>query len=109
VAARGERRPDDAVLIDVDAARIEATVRNAIDLCAARLGRVVAAIDADDVAGEGFGRAPGRVVHRARHDAIERETDLRVELRVERPCAAASAGRRAGTAEIADRVSQIEL
>ena len=41
VAARRQRRPDDAVAVDVDAARIEARLRDLEDLGLAGCGRVV--------------------------------------------------------------------
>src|SRR5690606_8457443 len=50
VAARRERGPHDTVRVDVDAARIDAALGDAIELRDARLGRVVAAVDADDIA-----------------------------------------------------------
>src|SRR6185436_11393912 len=55
MAARGERRPDNAVRIDVDTARIESGLGNTEDFGVAALGRIGAAVEAHEIAREAFG------------------------------------------------------
>ena len=85
MAARGERGPDDAVRVDVDAAWVDAALRHLVDLGDAGLGWVRAAVDAHDVARIVLGRAPGRVVDRARDHRVQVVLDLAVELRIDGP------------------------
>src|SRR4051794_10602270 len=84
MAARGERRPDDAVRVDVDAARIEARLGHLEDLRDARFRRILAALQPHEITRERLAHTPHRVVYRARDHRIEREAHLRIELWIER-------------------------
>src|SRR6185436_3514613 len=82
VAARRERCPDEAVAVDIDAARIDAGLGHLVDLGLARLGWVVAEIDAHDVARSVLRRAPHGVVDGARDHGIEIVPDLGIAPRI---------------------------
>src|SRR5206468_10635551 len=86
VAAR-ERRPHHAVGGHVDAARAPGALGRYEDLGERGLGGVGPGDDADDVAGlvhaaeaDSHRLAPDGIVHRARHDAVERGCQPRVAL-----------------------------
>src|ERR1019366_8002026 len=80
VAAGGERRPNHAIAGDVEAARIDAAFRHLKDLRDAGLGRILAALQADEEAGEGLADAPDIVVYRAGNHAVHAVADQGVEL-----------------------------
>ena len=82
VAAAGEGRPHHAVAGDIDPARVKARFGDAKDLRPATRRRILAAHQADDVAGIGLGGTPQRVVDRARNDRVEAVGELRVVARV---------------------------
>src|SRR5213078_4901066 len=69
--------------VHVDSTRIVAGRGHLEDLGLARFRRIVAALQTNQVAGEIFRNTPDRVVDRARHHRVQRETDKSVELRVE--------------------------
>src|ERR1019366_5168687 len=93
VAAGGERRPNHAIAGDVEAARIDAAFRHLKDLRDAGLGRILAALQADEEAGEGLADAPDIVVYRAGNHAVHAVADQGVELGI-----LGSAGAQGGTA-----------
>ena len=82
--AAGQRHPDDALTVDVAAARAEARHRHIVDFGERRRRRVGAGIEPNDRAGIGAQRAPHRAVHRARHDRVEHLADAHVLARLER-------------------------
>src|SRR5206468_9260329 len=86
VAAR-ERRPHHAVGGHVDAARAPGALGRYEDLGERGLGGVGPGNDADDVAGlvyaseaDAHRLAPDRIVHRTRHNAVERGSQPRIAL-----------------------------
>src|SRR5258705_10641543 len=79
MAACRERRPDDAVGVDVDAPRIESGLGHAEHFGTATLRRIAAPIDAHQIAREAFGYAPDRVVDGTRDGRVEVEVDLGIE------------------------------
>src|SRR5690606_4106728 len=87
VAAAGERRPDDAVTVDVEPARAEAGLRHAIQLADARLGRIRPPIHAHEIARTVRQRRPRDVLlagRRARLHAVHLAADARVARGIER-------------------------
>src|SRR5688572_23849328 len=107
MAARCERGPDDAVGVDVHTAGIEARLGNLVDLGDARLRRVLAAIDANEITGIALGDAPDRVVHRARDHAVEAIAHEGVELGIGTASLRASACT-AGASTAAGRIARVE-
>src|SRR5215469_12653494 len=67
VARRRQTRPNHALAIDVDAARIVTRFRHLEHLGSATLRRIVAALQPNQVAREILGYSPHRVVHWAGH------------------------------------------
>ena len=106
MAARGERRPDDAVAVDVHAARIEAGLRHLEDLRLAGRRRVVAALQPDQEAGVLLADAPHRVVDRTRNHRVHAVGDhaCRASDRTA-VVSRAAAPRRGRVAEIERRVA----
>src|SRR2546427_742768 len=79
-----ERRPDDALAIDVHAARRIAGERRLEHFGERGLRRIRSRIQADDVARVSQYRAPDRTVDRARGEPVETGHDALVLLRVDR-------------------------
>src|SRR5690606_14986953 len=87
VAAAGERRPDDAVTVDVETARPEARLGHPVELGDARMRRVLAARHADEETGIVGERRPHDVLlagRRARLNAIDLPADASVARRIVR-------------------------
>src|SRR5690606_1262652 len=88
VAAAGQRRPYDAVAVDVETARPEAGLRHAVELREARLRRVLAARQAHEISREVRERRPDDVLlarRGARLHAVDLSADARIARRIERP------------------------
>src|SRR5262249_59479753 len=83
VAAR-ERHPDDALAVDVAAARTEAGQRDVVDFRKRGLRRVGAGIEPYDRAGARAQRTPDRAVDRVRHHRVEHLRDALVLGRIDR-------------------------
>ena len=83
MAAR-ERRPDDALLVDVGAADAEARQRNVVDLRERRLRGIRPRNDAHDRARESPHGTPDRAVGRTRHHGVEAGHDPLVFRRIHR-------------------------
>src|ERR1051326_2393509 len=79
-----ERRPDDALLVDIRAADAEARQRDVVNLGQRRFGRIRSRRDAHDGAGKGSHGTPDRAVRGARHDGIKTRDDALVLGRIDR-------------------------
>src|SRR4030095_9627457 len=87
MAAARERRPNNALAVDADAARIESTVRHSADRRLAGLRRIVATLQANQHARERiFTDAPNRIIDRTRHHGVQVVTNDRVEIGIVWSC-----------------------
>ena len=84
MAAPRERRPHNAVTIDVQAAgAVPAVDRHDVELADTRLGRVVTGIQTEQAPWKIVRHHPHRGIDRGRDDAVAVDGDTRVERRVE--------------------------
>ena len=84
MAAGRKSRPDDAIGVDIHAARIETRRGHFEELRHAGFRRIVAALQPNQIAGIRFGNAPDGIIDRTRNDRVEAVTDPRILLRIER-------------------------
>src|SRR5437867_12487255 len=93
MAAGGQSCPDDAIAIDVHAARIEAGFRYFEDQALACGRSSVATFHPDEKARILLGNSQYRCVDGTRNDTVKVILDHRIQVRIERRCRLSSSGR----------------
>src|SRR5437667_1031400 len=93
MAAGGKSCPDDAIAIDVHAARIEARFRYLEDQALACGRSIVATFHPDEKARILLGNSPYRCVDGTRNDTVKVILDHRIQVRIERRRRLSSSGR----------------
>src|SRR5206468_4388820 len=83
MTARSQRCPDNAVGVNINAARVETRRGNLEDLSHTAIGGIGAPFQPDEVARKTFSDAPNGIIKGTRNCRIQAVADQRIQLRIE--------------------------